>query len=150
MLKEADLKLAAIAQITIMDAQNLVDELERLRCAYAKQIGALSLILKAFSDLYLELTDKKTERQWLNKQIWRAEKEANMQRIPAWFWRIDRELPLDDQLYRRAKWLLREKPGIHLDDLWDSLTEVSNYSNLSITETELQSIIERAINACTS
>jgi hypothetical protein len=143
---ETDLKLAAVAQITIMDAQNLVDELERLRMAYAKQLGALSLILKAFGDLYSELTDKTSDRKWLSNQIIKAEREADRQRIPAWFWRLDQELPLNDQLYRRARWLLEEKPDIHLDDLWDCLIDAITYSKVSVESNDLQRIVEGAIH----
>jgi hypothetical protein len=146
-MNDSDLKFAAVAQITIMDAQNLVDELEHLRMAYAKQLGALSLILKAFGDLYLELTDKTTERKWLSIQITKAEKEAARQRMPSWFWRIDKELPVDDQLYRRARWLVNEKPSIHLDDLWDCLTDSLVFSNIPLDKEQLERAIEGAIHA---
>jgi hypothetical protein len=149
MKETEDLKLAAVAHITIMDAQNLVSELERLRCAYAKQLGALSLILKAFNDLYIEFNQKQQDRQWLYKQVAKAEREANLQRIPAWFWRMDKLLPVDDQIYRRTLWLLKEKPSIHLDDLWDALNETLSYSKLTIAPDELQKIIERAAHAST-
>lgn len=150
MSDEDDLKLAAIAQVTVMDAQVLVDELERLRMAYAKQLGALSLIIKAFNDLYLELTDKTSERKWLSKQIEKAELEANRMCMPSWFWRVDRELPVEDQLYRRARWLLKEKPGIHLDDLWDSLTDALTYSGMAVDAEQLKAAVEGAIDACSN
>jgi hypothetical protein len=147
---DTDLKLAAVAQITIMDAQSLVDELEQLRLAYAKQIGAMSQILKAFNDLYLEFTGKASDRKWLGIQIATAEREANRLRMPSWFWRIDSELPLDDQIYRRVRFLLREKPGIHLDDLWDALTDALTCSNVSIDSNDLQIMVEEALNASSS
>jgi hypothetical protein len=149
-MQDTDLKMAAIAQVTIMDAQNLVDELERIRMAYAKQLGALSLILKAFGDLYCELTDKTADRKWLSNQINQAEREANRLQIPAWFWRIDKELPLDDQLYRRSKWLLQEKRGIHMDDLWDCMTDALEYSGIPLNVPELTGIVKRARNASSS
>jgi hypothetical protein len=145
-MQDTDLKMAAVAQVTIMDAENLVDELERLRMAYAKQLGALSLILKAFSDLYSELTDKTADRKWLSNQINKAEREANRLQIPAWFWRIDKELPLDDQLYRRSKWLIREKPGIHVDDLWDSIAEALEYAGIPLNVSELTRIVKRTMD----
>lgn len=144
-----DLKLAAIAQVTVMDAQVLVDELSRLRQAYAKQLGSLSLIIKAFNDLFLEVTDKNQERKWLSKQIERAEREANRMCMPSWFWRIDRELPVDDQLYRRARWLINEKPGIHLDDLWDSLSDALVYSGLTVDTEQLKTVVEVVVDAGT-
>lgn len=147
MSEETDLKMAAVAQVTIMDAQNLVDELERLRTAYAKQLGALSLILKAFGDLYLEVADHQKGRKWLMDQIIKAEREANRQRIPSWFWRIDKELPVDDQLYRRARWLVQEKPGIHVDDVWDCLSDAVIFSNIPCDSDLIQKAVVGVFNA---
>ena len=142
-----DLRMAAVAQVTIMDARALLDELESIRLAYSKQLDALVLILKGFSDLFLELTDKTHRRKWLSKQIEKAEREANRQRIPAWFWRIDRELPVDDQLYRRARWLVQEKPGIHVDDVWDCLSDAILFSNIPCDSDVIQKAVVGVFNA---
>lgn len=147
---ETDLKIAAVAQITIMDAQNLVDELERLRMAYAKQISVLSIILKGFSDLFCEVTDHQSSRRWLSKQIERAEREANRQRIPAWFWRIDIEQSIHHQLTHRAKWLLSEFKEIHPDDLWANLSDCFNYSGLTVDTVAIQKAISGAFDATQS
>ncbi len=149
-MEQQDLKMAAIAQVTIMDAQNLVDELERLRLAYSKQLGALSLTLKAFSDLYLELTDKTSRRKWLARQIERAEKAAAAQCLPSWFWRLDKDLPIDDQIYRRARFLRKEKPNIHLDDIWDSITDACRLSEIEVPDKLLSESIGRALDASTN
>ena len=141
-----DLKLAAVAQITIMDAQNLVDELEGLRMATARQLESLCMIVKAFGDLYTELTEKTADRKWFAKQILKAERESNRQQIPSWFWRLSKEISLDAQMMTRARWLIKEKPGIHLDDLWDTLVDALTFSNIPIDSTELQRIVEVAIN----
>lgn len=145
-MNDTDLKLASVAHVTIMDAQNLVDDLDRLRLAYAKQLGVMSLILKGFSDLFTEVTDHQQHRRWLSKQIDRAEREAARQRIPAWFWRIDLEQSLHHQMSHRAKWLLSEFKDIHADDLWGNLADCFTYSGLTIDTVSIQTAISGALN----
>lgn len=77
--------------------------------------------LKAYSDFYLELTDKTADRRFLERCILKAERMAARDRIPCWFWRPEPELTLKEQLVRRARYLRDEKYG--LDDSWDVLQE---------------------------
>ena len=139
-LRDCDLNGAAVAQITIMDAQNLVDELGQLRAAYARQLGALSLILKGFSDLFTEITDHKEHRRWLARQILQAEREAARLRLPAWIWRIDQNGDIEAQLRHRAAFL-KEDAKAHPDDVWDVLCEVLKLADLDVDESLLRSVI---------
>lgn len=97
--------------------QELKAEVQSLRNLVDVQIQ----ILKAFGDLYLELTDKTAERRFVEHSILRAEREAARTRVPLWFWRPEPELTLKEQLVRRARFLRDE--GYGLDDAWDLIRE---------------------------
>jgi hypothetical protein len=139
-LPDSHLQGAVVAQITIMEAQELVDELGRLSNANAKQIEALNLILKDFSDLLIEATGHRSHLQWLSKQIFQAEREAAKLRLPAWIWRIDPDGDLPAQLGHRAAFL-REEIKAHPDDQWDVLSEVLKWAGLEVDEDLLRSAI---------
>jgi hypothetical protein len=140
-LSDTDLHGAAVLQISLMDAQGLIDELEGLRNAYAKQLGTLSLILKAFADLFSELTDETSHRKWLSTQMLRAERETVRLRIPAWFWRLDSDSDVSMQLKQRAAWMRGELPNATQDDLWDLLVDVLRYAGKEPDETLIAAAI---------
>lgn len=144
-IDDADLHGTVVMQSSLMDAEQLVDELERLRLAYAKQIGVLSLILKGFSDLFTELTEENERRKWLSRQIAKAEREAARLRLPTWFWRIDAEQNVQAQLQHRARFLQEAKT--HADDVWDCLDEALQLSGIPIDEALLLEAIREAGHA---
>lgn len=86
-----------------------------------RQIGYLAQIIKAFSDLYLELTDKTADRQFLEGVALRAEREAARTRLPLWFWRPEIGVDLKEQLRRRVEYLISE--NYRADDVWDLCVE---------------------------
>ncbi len=139
-IPDSHLNGAAVLACSLIDAAELVDDLQHLKAAYAKQIGALSLVLKAFCDLFLEITDHQSHRQWLAKQINLAEREAARMRLPSWVWRIDQAGDIRAQLSHRAAFL-KEEAKAHPDDQWDTLCEVLKLAGLELDESLLRSVI---------
>ena len=86
-----------------------------------RQIGYLAQIIKGFSDLYLELTDKTADRQFLERIALRAEREAARTRLPLWFWRPEIGVDFREQMKRRVEYLVEEK--YVADDVWDLCAE---------------------------
>jgi hypothetical protein len=129
---------AAIAQLTVMDMQELVEEFKRHLRASARQIGVFSLALKAFSDLFLEVTEHHEHRKWLARHMLRVEREAARLRLPSWVWRIDSGGNVPEQLAHRARFL-REEVKAHPDDIWDTLSEVLKSADIEVDENMLRS-----------
>ena len=109
------------AVLAAMDLPEVVKEMRAEVQSLRNLVDVQIEILKGFSDLYLELTDKAARWKFLERSILKAERTAARDRIPVWFWRPEPELTLKEQLVRRARWLRSEKYG--LDDSWDLLKE---------------------------
>ena len=122
------------------------EELERtirvLSIVTQSQVG----ILKAFGDLYLELTEETRRRKFLETTIRMAEREAARLKIPIWFWRPEKGLSTDQQVELRARWLLEEKHGV--DDTWDLLVEYQrDWAKVDVDEVMLIEAIKRGADA---
>ena len=139
-----DLHGCVVMTCSVLELQELVSELRDQRDAQANLINSQLEVLKAFSDLYLELTDESEQRQFLSKAILKAEREAARLRLPTWFWRPEKDKPLKDLLFWRARFLIHRQQA-HLDDVWDLLREfVADYARADISDEELTAIIEQA------
>lgn len=124
-----------------------VEELKGLLYAQNRIINAQFGVLKTFADLYTELTDTTSERQFLRKEILKAERQANQERLDLWFWRPEEDITVARQVKRRAIFLLKRK-RFSLDDTWDLLREfIDDYAREDVTDDQLQEIIRDARSA---
>jgi len=125
--------------------EELLTEIQAERSAMQRLVLAHTQVLKAFSDLYLELCGKTEERRFLERSMRRAEREAARLRLPLWFWRPEPGLELKAQLYRRAKYLIEQECS--LDDQFDLLREfVDEWARpeTPVTDEQISGIIEFA------
>lgn len=137
-----DLRTAAVMQLSIFDLQEIAQELQH-EVALMRQINQANIqVLKAFSDLYLELTEKTVERSFIEKTIKRVEREAARTRLPLWFWRPEPELDIKKQLARRARFLIDELQYCP-DDTWDLLKEyITDYARVEVADESLKRMLE--------
>lgn len=146
-LPDTHLNGAAVLVCSLSEAQELVEQLRDLYRVQGQLMEAQLQVLKAFGDLYLELTDRSAERQFLQKSLLRAEREASRLRLPAWFWRIDKDAEIKPQLKHRAAVMLESSVGI--DDMWDCLCDVLRYAGLEPEDSLIRSAIKGANDART-
>jgi hypothetical protein len=145
-IEDHELRGAVVLASSLLDLQDLVEELREERVAYAKLTDCLVQILKAFNDLYLELTDESEHRKFLSKAILRAERDVARTRLPTWFWRPEPGKSLDEMLTWRAKFLILRQKALP-DDLWDLLKEFTeDYAKNPVSDEQLQGII-RSVQA---
>jgi hypothetical protein len=105
---EGGLLTAAVMQCSVFDFQEAVEELNR-EVSLMRRINHSSLeLLKAFSDLYLELSEKAAERECMERTLRRIEREAASTRLPLWFWRPEEGLGIKEQLLGRARFLIHD------------------------------------------
>ena len=102
----ADLKNMTVMAASVLHLDTLVQEIQAELSALRRLTLAQTEVLKAFSDLYLELTDESGQRKFLSKSVMRAEREAQRLRLPLWYWRPEPELELKVQIFRRARFLM--------------------------------------------
>lgn len=141
-----ELRTMTVMAASVLHLDTLVTEIQAERSALRRLTLAQTEILKAFSDLYLELTDESERRKFLARTVMRAEREAARLRLPLWFWRPEPELELKVQLYRRARLLLHEQRVI-LDDTFDLLREFCDQyarPEIPVTDEQLSRVIEYA------
>ncbi|MGD9506392.1 MAG: hypothetical protein AB7W37_15900 [Syntrophobacteraceae bacterium] len=142
-LAGAGLEPAVVCADSLLTIRELVEQLAGQLQAQQRIIDAQFQALKAFADLYTELTDETAHRAFLTKQIKRYEREAARLRLPLWFWRPEPRLELKKQLFRRAAFLLHEQ-GCGLDDCWDLLREYLNdyvRPEADVTDEQLAGVI---------
>lgn len=140
---DGDVRTAAVMQCSVFDLEEAVDNLQR-GLGLMRGLNQCSLqILKAFGDLYLELTEKSVERRFIEKTIRRVEREAARTRLPLWFWRPEPELDVEAQLARRARFLI-EEAGLSVDDQWDLLREyVDDWAKADVSDDCITYTIDR-------
>lgn len=129
---------------SVLQLEEILTEIQAERAALQRLVLTHTEILKAFSDLYLELCGKNEERRFLDKSIHRAEREAARLRLPLWFWKVDREQGIHHQIWARAKFLVKRKTSI--DDTFDLLREfVDEYTRpeKAISDEQIGNIIGR-------
>ena len=119
----ADLKSMTVMAASVLHLDALVGEIQAERQALRRLTSALTEVLKAFSDLYQELTDESGQRKFLDRSIRKAEREAQRLRLPLWFWRPEHGLELRRQIFRRARFLLFDQKAC-LDDIFDLLRPI--------------------------
>lgn len=123
-----------------MDLPETIKELKAEVQSLRNLVDVQIQILKAFGDLYLELTDKTADRRFLERAILRAERMAARDRIPTWFWRAEEGLDLKAQLVRRAQYLRGEGYGV--DDAWDLLREyLSDWAHVEVDDERLSRLV---------
>lgn len=138
-----ELNIAALCTCNRMDFQEGIEDLQKIIASQNRIIDCQFQVLKAFSDLYLELTSKTAERQFIEKSILKAEREVARLRLPLWFWRPETENPFDSQLLKRARYLLQN--DYCLDDTWDLLREYAlDWAHHEISDTKLKKCIANA------
>ena len=120
-IEEPDLPGAVVMASCVTQLQIAVEEFKSTLSATSRLIDEQFEVLKAFGDLYLELTDESAKRRWLDDRIKRAEREAARLRLPIWFWRPEKDAKLHHRLAHRARWMIEQK--YHEDDVWDMLRE---------------------------
>lgn len=141
-----DLKGMTVLAASVLHLQELICELEDKLMGMHHLISAQTKILKAFGDLYEELTDESERRKFLSKAVLKAEREAARLRLPLWFWRPESELDLKIQVYRRAEFLIREQKS-NLDDTFDLLREFVDdcaRPEIPVTDEQIAGVIEYA------
>lgn len=132
---------------SLLQAQEIIEELKALQDQQRRLFDTQICILKAFGDLYAELTDESERRRFLSRAILRAEREAARTLLPLWFWRPEQGLTTESLLKRRARFLIHEHKA-HLDDVWDLLVEFGRETSAdSISDEQLSDIIEAAHTA---
>lgn len=139
-----DVKLTAALHIAVDDLQHTVDELQDKVQAFGLVADGMISALKAFSDLYLELTEKTSERRFLEKAILRAEREVARTKLPVWFWRHDKNREIKYQIHDRVKHLNENKYS--LDDIWTLVKEFCDeFTPETVTQSQLERVIEYTI-----
>lgn len=141
----SDLHQMTVMAVSVLQLEELLTEIQAERSAMQRLVLAYTQVLKAFSDLYLELCGKTEERRFLERSMRRAEREAARLRLPLWFWRPEPGLELKAQLYRRAKYLIEQECS--LDDQFDLLREfVDEWARpeTPVTDEQISGIIEFA------
>ena len=146
-LPDTHLDGAAVLACSLIELEELLSQFRDVQRVYGQLITAQLQVLKAFGDLYMELTDRSADRQFLQKSLLRAEREAARLRLPAWFWRIEKEAELEPQLKHRATVMLES--SISIDDIWDCLCDVLRYANLDPEDSLIRSAIKEAADAGT-
>jgi hypothetical protein len=143
-IEDHELRGAVVLACSLLDLQDLVEELREERVAYTRLTDCHVQTLKAFNDLYLELTGESERRKFLAKAILRAEREAARVRLPTWFWRPEPGKSLDEMLVWRAKFLILRQ-GVLPDDLWDLLKEFAeDYAKTPVSDEELEAVVRNA------
>lgn len=128
--------------------QDLNEELYRSLRILNKQIGAMSHIIKAFSDLYLEMTEEDERRKWLERIVVKAEREAARLKLDLWFWRPEEGTTLKQQLKRRVNHLSNLEYSV--DDTWDLMTEYMQDHTSGLVDLDLlRTVISEAAHAST-
>lgn len=126
--------------------EELVERLEDDLLIQQRQIKTQFEILKAFSDLYVEMTEETDKRKWLQRIIAKHEREAARIKLDLWFWRPEQSLPIEQQLSKRANYLLSITYSV--DDLWDLLTEyLQDWVGIEVDEGMLRDVIAGATDA---
>ena len=141
-----DLKSMTVMAASVLHLDTLVQEIQAERLALRRLALAETEVLKAFSDLYLELTDESQRRQFLARTVKRAEREAQRLRLPLWFWRPEPEEKLKVQIYNRVHFLIYEQKAC-LDDVFDLIREfVDEYAKpeIPVTDEQISGVIEYA------
>jgi hypothetical protein len=138
-----DLTPATLCTCNRLEFQESVEDLKRMVSTQDKLIDCQFQILKAFSDLYLELTDRAEERKFIQKTLTRLEREAAVLRLPLWFWRPEPEIEFKRQLLRRARYLIAEK--VSVDDTWDLMKEFArDWAHQDLSDATLKKCLEYA------
>lgn len=139
-----DLHGATVLECSLGELQAIVEELKRFwAAASCHQLE----IMKAFSDLFLELTGETEKRAWLGRRLLVLQRQVAREQLPTYFWRPEADRPLVDMLKWRATFLLHRR-RVLLDDCWDLLREfAADYAHAAIDDDELAGIIEAATAA---
>lgn len=140
-ISDHDLAGTVVMACSVGALEETVEEIRALLRCHRHIAGELFQILKAFSDLYLELTDKAAERKWLDARIKAAEREAARLRLPIWFWRRDPDAGVRHMLKARAAWMIEEH---YLDDdTFDLLKEyLEHIGEERVTDRQIVGLIE--------
>lgn len=142
-IADDEIMVTSVMACSILELQGAVEELR-------SEVRTLSAItknmletLKAFSDLYLELTDETEHRRFLERVNKKIEREAARTHLPLWFWRWEEGQDFKRQLLRRARFLLAER--YQPDDVWDLLQEFAReWAKQDLPDETLQKCIEYA------
>lgn len=142
-----DLHPAIVMADSVEELRDLVAEMreerQREREEFRRFMDAGWHVLKTFGDIAMEVLDESSHREFMAREIRKAERESTRLRLPLWFWRPEDGLELKVQLYRRAAFLLHE---LHcgLDDCWDLLLEyITDYARTEVPVEDAQ--LERVI-----
>jgi hypothetical protein len=145
-INDSDLRGCVAPTFVMLRMEELVERFESLLRVQAEQGRIFFEIHKAYSDLYLELTDHEEKRKWIDKTIKKAEREAARLKLDLWFWRPEKGLGFHDQLKKRAAHLKMHK--YRIDDIWDLLTEFAeDYAKVPVDNITLSQVIEGVENA---
>jgi hypothetical protein len=140
-IQEQDLRGAVVMGACVTQLMISVEELRQVIVSTNKLLDEQVQILKAFSDLYIELTDETAERKWIRDRIERAERERARLRLPIWFWRPEEGKRLQAALVIRANWLHEE--GYLEDDIFDLLQEyVEHLGRARLPDKQIASIVK--------
>jgi hypothetical protein len=140
-IADTELSGAVVLECSLGDLENTVEELRAELAVLGRIAHVMIETVKAYSDLFIELTDKTANRQFLAKWITRLERDEARLGLPIWFWRPETGLELKRQLYRRACFLLHEKKA-QPDDAWELLREyVTDYAKAEVTDEQLKGVI---------
>lgn len=145
-IEDVGLHGTVVMAASVLHLDTLVQEIQAELSALRRLTLAQTEVLKAFSDLYLELTGESEHRKFLDRSIRKAEREAQRLRLPLWFWRPEPDLELKKQVYRRADFLLHEQRA-NVDDTFDLLREFVDdcaRSEIPVTDKQLSGLIECA------
>jgi uncharacterized protein YwgA len=146
-IKDSELEGCIAPTFVMLRMEELVNRFKDLLQVQAEQGRIFFEIHKAFSDLYLELTDHDEKRKWIEKTIKKAEREAARLKLDLWFWRPEKDLDFQDQLKKRAVYL--KTHNYRIDDIWDLLMEFAeDYAKVLVDDLTLSRVIEGVENAC--
>jgi hypothetical protein len=138
---KSELHEAVVSVLAAMDLEQTVKDLRDEVANLGRVIDCQLQTLKAFSDLFLELTDKTADRHFLDRCILKAERQATRTRLPLWFWRKEEGLTPEQMLKRRTEYLLGEY-GAGIDDAWDLLREFVDTMETPVSDEDLSRVIE--------
>lgn len=139
-----DINTTSLMMVTVQDLQRAIEELQGQVQAIGMVAEAMTCSLKAFSDLYIELTSKAHERRFVEKAVLRAERLVARTKLPIWFWRNDPEVSIDTQLKTRIEYLNENKYSI--DDMWTLLNEfINEFTTVNVASKRLEALLESVL-----
>lgn len=139
-IKQEDLPGTVVMATCVNELQLSLDEFKAALDGINRLIDEQIQILKAFADLYIELTNETANRAWIRDRIEKAERERSRLRVPIWFWRPEEGKRLQAALMMRAVWM-HENDYLE-DDIFDLLQEyLEHLGHQRLPDSKMASIV---------